>query len=285
MRALRAASAAGPLVVIGLAFWACGVTGQDKPTKPPIKPAEQRAAHLARMKELAKSIQVFATPGRADSEAKLVTQPVLRYSDSTRKNPEASLWIWGASGRPTALMALEYYENGPQGTAWLYEIASLSTERIAARREGMLEWAAKEPGLKLATLADAPAPEVKDRIRLSQMKKLCGRFAVHENSVIGGRIELRPLASPLYRYDDERAGVLDGAIFSFANGTNPEVLLVLEAHTMGSVREWKYGLVQMAGAEVFVALDGKEVWTRGNADPPAVRDSYVNGWIPIETAD
>jgi hypothetical protein len=41
----------------------------------------------------------------------------------------------------------------------------------------------------------------------------------------------------------------------------------------------------MAGAEVFVHLDDKEIWKRPNADPPAVRDSYVNGWIPIDASE
>jgi hypothetical protein len=116
------------------------------------------------------------------------------------------------------------------------------------------------------------------------MKLLRERFTAHEKSVIGGRIELRPLTSPLYRYADEGSGLVDGAIFSFANGTNPEVLLVLEAHRSKEkdTGQWQYGLAQMAGAEVFVHLDEKQIWHRPNADPPAVRDSYVNGWIPAE---
>jgi hypothetical protein len=226
----------------------------------------------------------LATPGQAESEATLLEEPVLRYSDSTRKNPEASLWIKGASGRPCAIVALEYYDDGPMGRAWLLEIASLSTGRIAAERGPSFTWTAKAPGAKFAPLEGAPQPADKATARLVQMKQLRGRFAAHENSVIGGRFELRPLASPLYRYaaDD---GLVDGAIFSFANGTNPEVLLVLEAQRAAGVAAWHYALAQMAGAEVFVHLDDKEIWKRPNADPPAVRDSYVNGWIPIDASE
>jgi hypothetical protein len=42
---------------------------------------------------------------------------------------------------------------------------------------------------------------------------------------------------------------------------------------------WQFGLVQMTGAEVFVQLDGKEIWKQGEADPPTERDSYINGWL------
>ncbi len=97
---------------------------------------------------------------------------------------------------------------------------------------------------------------------------------------------LRQLASPLHRYADESAGIVDGAIFAFANGTNPEVLLVLEAQAAkDSTLHWHYSLAQMTGGAVTVELDGKEVWQQTEADPPAVRDSYVNGWLSAKPQD
>jgi hypothetical protein len=87
------------------------------------------------------------------------------------------------------------------------------------------------------------------------------------------------------RYQAASGGAIDGAIFSFANGTNPEVLLVLEAHSGTDGRAvWHFGLAQMTGAEVTVELDGAKVWSRGEADPPAIRASYVNGWIAADAA-
>jgi len=258
------------------------LTGLCTGDEPEVRPEEQRAAHLARMKELAASIHVYAKPGEPKSEARLVPEPVLRYGDSTRKNHESSLWIWGSKGRPSAIVAIEFYPNRPKGSAWLFEIASLSAERISAERGDELAWAAKEPGLKLQTIADADPPADKPVRRLAQMRDLRKRFAAHERETSEGRIELRPLTSPLYRYEDVASAVIDGAIFSFANGTNPEVLLVLEAHKTKDAAVWRYGLAQMTGAAVAVQLDGKQVWERGEADPPAVRESYVNGWIPSE---
>ena len=95
-----------------------------------------------------------------------------------------------------------------------------------------------------------------------------------------GRIELRPLVKPLYLYQHADAGILDSAIVSFVNGTNPEVLLVLEARkTDECAAEWQFGLAQMTGEAVLAELDGKEIWKRGQADPPANRDAHVNAWI------
>ena len=72
-------------------------------------------------------------------------------------------------------------------------------------------------------------------------------------------------------------------MFAFVSGTNPEALLVLEAHTTKEgASTWQYGLVRMTGEPVIVELDGKGVWKRDLAEPPAVRESYVNGWISSE---
>jgi len=264
------------VLIIGLQFSVtCGQEAE--------KPAEaDRFAHLARMKELASSVHIFVA--RADSrlESELVPEPVLRYSDNTRRTLESSLWIWGKAGRPTAILAIEFHPNQRPGPRWLYEIASLATERIAAERGDDLKWTAKEPGLQLQPIPAAAPPASQPVRRLAQMKALRERFTANERAPIEGRIELRPLTSPLHRYSDSAGGIVDGAIFSFANGTNPEVLLVIEAQESDGKSGWAYGLVQLTGETVKAQLDGKDVWERETANPPAVRDSYVNGWLPSE---
>lgn len=240
----------------------------------------QRQAHLERMKQVAARIRLLADPQRADSAVKLLDEPVLRYADNTRQIHESALWIWSDGGRPSAVLAVEYYPKSPRGPRWLYEIASLSTERVAARCDGQFEWTATEPGLKLQTLTAVEPPADKAGRRLSQMKLLRERFSAHESAVVEGRLQLRPLSSPLLRYAVPNRGITDGALFAFANGTNPEVLLILEAHfEKKSGATWKFGLAQMTGGAVTAELDGQEVWQVREADPPAVRDSYVNGWL------
>lgn len=241
---------------------------------------QQRAEHLSHMKAVAGSIRLNDDLRRPDSAVTLVEEPVLRYTDNTRLLYESSLWMWSSGGRPSAVLAVEYYPKDPRGPRWLFEIASLSAERIAAQHETDLRWTAKEPGLKLGTLESAQRPAEKAVRRLAQMKEISRRFTAHETAAVGGRIELRLLTSPLFRYSDPDANIIDGAIFALANGTNPEVLLVLEAHDVKDADSaWHYALVQLTGASVAVELDGKEVWQCGEADPPAIRESYVNGWI------
>ena len=260
------------LVAIGLL--------SSAPAQEPVT-EDQRAQHLEKMRELAGSIRLLADHERAESAVKLKEEPVLRYADDTRQTHESSLWVWSDGGRPAAILALEFYPQDPQGPKWLYEIASLSTGRIAAEREGSFRWTATEPGLDFRSLDGGPLPAEKEARRLAQMKQLRGRFAAYENAsaASGGRIELRALATPLLHYADADQGILDGAIFSFANGTNPEVLLVLEARTVKDEPAWHYALVHLSGEPVAVQLDGKDLWQRPGDIPPATRPSYVNGYV------
>ena len=64
-------------------------------------------------------------------------------------------------------------------------------------------------------------------------------------------------------YPETDANQLDGAIFTFCHGTNPEVLLVIEARQEPEKTPfWQFGFARNTIAELRVDLDGKEVWTQ-----------------------
>src|SRR5262249_15129072 len=103
-----------------------------------------------------------------------------------------------------------------------------------------------------------------------QLKLLAQKFTGHEFwNPDDTRYELRLLKRPLYTYRDEASGVLDGGVFTLANGTNPEILLFVEARMdpkNSSKRIWQYTVGRLAHAELHLEYDGKEVFNapRGN---------------------
>lgn len=269
----------GIVTVVGLPTLSRSISAEDQLVDK--NAAKQKTEHLERMRKVAQSIHVFEVRDDKRVETILVDQPILAYRDDTRKQDDSTMWIWGNKGRPSAMLAVEYYPQFPIEKRWLFEIASLSAGQIAAERGQDLHWQARKSGLNLQPLADADVPAGKATTRLAQMRQLRRRFTAHEREGTNGRIELQPLAAPLHRYQDPQQGIIDGAVFAFANGTNPEVLWIIEAHGKpGAPSTWQFGLAQMTGAEVFVQLDNKEIWTRAEADPPAERESYINGWMP-----
>jgi hypothetical protein len=115
------------------------------------------------------------------------------------------------------------------------------------------------------------------------MKQLVRRFAAYQITAGSDklRLDLRLLSQPLCRYSDPQVGLEDGAIFAFANSTNPEVLVVIESHRAGSSSAWRYGLARLCGGEAYASLDGKEIWSQPPAPVPSALDTYVNVVVPL----
>jgi hypothetical protein len=92
------------------------------------------------------------------------------------------------------------------------------------------------------------------------MKELARRFSCRLSS--GGDGEaLRLLPRPLYRYQVEHADPMDGALFAFVQGTDPEVVLVLEATHHAGESRWQYALNRRTPAALEADLDGQRIWT------------------------
>ena len=193
------------------------------------------------------------------------SKPLLRYSDPTRgiigerSNVllDGGVWRLGTEGRPTALVTIELYEVSGVPGLLSYEFLSLTGAKLSLKhKEGKIpHWEPTESGLTLKELAEAPKPAATAAARLVQMRQLARRFTVKEK--IRGReeIECRLLTQPIDRYQSEADTIVDGAIFVYVNSTNPEVGVVVE--TDGN--RWVYGTLRLAGAELTVALDGREV--------------------------
>jgi len=240
-----------------------------------------RTAQLARMKDMALRFQIAGQRNGQPITGTLSEKPLLRYSDVARNSGDSTLWIWKERNLPCGVMAIEFYPKYPLGKQSLFEFVSLSDAKLTVTRGDDWKWSAREPGLQRRPIAKAPEPAERAPARLAQAKQLFQRFSAHEQHGLVGRLELRALTNPLYRYQDEQTGVVDGAIFTFVSGTNPEIAVTIEAlrdETTKSVA-WHYSLAQMTGAEIHASLDEQEVWMASDADPPSDRKSYVNGWF------
>ena len=81
----------------------------------------------------------------------------------------------------------------------------------------------------------------------------------------------------LHRYADPEKGLIDGAIYAFAAGTNPEALLLLEARADDSGRgKWSFGVARMGAASCQAKLDDKVVWECPPIDVWDSREPYYS---------
>ena len=84
---------------------------------------------------------------------------------------------------------------------------------------------------------------------------------------VGETYQLRLLERPLYTYSDVDHGLIEGTLFAFAYGTNPEILLQLEARDTKDGPKWQAAFARLSSAEITVKLNDDEIWK-----VPAVRD-------------
>ena len=68
------------------------------------------------------------------------------------------------------------------------------------------------------------------------------------------------MAQPLYRYPEQVSSVLDGAIFSFAMTTDPELLVLLEDREIDGQPTWHVAFARFGNKAMTV-----------KAAPPTIR--------------
>jgi hypothetical protein len=254
---------------------------------------DDRVARLAEMKQIAGTFRAASIDGGAKTDVPQILEPLHRWSDPTRENSDGALWAWRTTGRPIAIMAIELYPRDRNfGTVWALEFTSLSTSPIRVEggehfnnvysdlppplSGGRLRWAPAKGGLEFRQIDDAPDPASTPAERLRQMRDLLKRFSAREfYKVKSQEYALRPLPHPIDRYTDAASGTLDGAIFIYAHGTNPEVLLVIEAQRHGSGSPaWWYAAAPLTRAQPTVRLGQKDVWTHPFKEVPSTDDTY-----------
>jgi hypothetical protein len=218
--------------------------------------------------------------------AKLIDRPLLTFGDSARTNENGTLWAFGTAGRPAAF--LELYQPKDHSN-WVHAVTLTARQPVVMATSVNARWSPETLQIEPTPMADAPAPRAKESARTRQIKELARRFSAHEFwDPDNSRFELRLLVRPVHRYRDTNAGLHDGAAFVLAHGTNPEVVLLIEA--LGEKLEtarWHYSLVRLGSAELHVALDGKEVWKRDRT-PGVVGKSTDPYWLfssPVEAEE
>lgn len=211
-------------------------------------------------------VQVFAGDDKEPAKP-LIT---LRWANNARGSEDGATVLFIHGGRPIAAACVFPLRGFIE-----HEFDAIHGRDISARRKGDsdLVWQPGPPNLKAAPVPEAPTPERTPAGRLRQMKSLAEQFQASMlgwNPGDGVREELRLLPRPLYRYElPKDSDLLDGAVFAFVTGTDPEALLLLEA-TKGDTPAWQYTFIRRTSAGLEARHRDKIVWT---ADPqPDGRD-------------
>jgi hypothetical protein len=219
----------------------------------------------------------LAVESAPDRPLELKKEPVFEWSNPARGRgaTQGAVFLWLRSGRSAALACIFSHPHAKlPGRQIRHELHALDPEKLLVKRDEYNQWKPRA-GLARKELPDAGAPAAATGGRRVQMRRLAQEFTGHSIDRGGGRWQLRLLPTPLYRYPTAKTGVVDGALFALMSsaGTDPEVLLLIEAKQEDGKLHWQYACGRFSDLELHVQWKGKEVFSSvPSKDNPSSHD-------------
>jgi hypothetical protein len=219
---------------------------------------EDAAVRLAYMKDSVAAYRIHRAAA-GSPPFRLRADPIFRLDNPVTKVKDSAIFLWTdvETGRPEA--TIQRF-RAPTGF-WIHDWTSLSTSPIVAEIGTKAVWRPR-PGLEFRPVPDAPAPAATPQARLRRLRALAEEFSATDDFLGAGWSQLRLLPTPWLRYGKASSGVEDGALFAFALGTDPEVVLMIESRSdPAGGRRWEYALAPTTSFEVKASWKGNQVWT------------------------
>jgi hypothetical protein len=251
------------------------------------EPPANNAATEKRMAFMKSALGRFSVQVGNRSERAKASDPLLRWSSPISGKSDGILVVFAFDkGRPAAIGKFFPYSRPGQ---WVNQFAVVASDDAMIMRSDDLFWKPAEYICKFADLDDSPTPAEKPAARLSQMRQIAREFSVTDH--FGGaeitEHPLRLMPEPIYRYSGAE-GLLDGALFAFALGTNPECNLLIEAYQDKTGKRYRYAFVPMTVYELQAKHKNEPVWEieRRMVFGPRCRKFYASIYQPAagETA-
>ncbi len=222
---------------------------------------------------LAQSYQITADSA-PDQPLALHEPPVLRWSQPVRGGDDGALYVWLKDGAPAVVGTMFCWPHADGYRVVVNEFHSLLTEPLTALRDDAPAWTPREGGITWQPFKNAPPPAATAGLRLAQMRQLADRFrGENVDDSNGKQWELRLLRQPLFRHVASPASrqpedaVRDGALFALASGTDPEILVLIEARATPEGTVWHWALARFSDRPLTAWLDDEQVWTVERARP------------------
>jgi hypothetical protein len=250
-----------------------GLAGQAVPPPPDPDKPEESPARLAYMK---KSVTIYSIHPADDRSTtyRLISEPVLRYSNPVGQSRDGAIFLWtGAQDRPEVAVQVSVIANG----FWSHQCTSLSTRPLVALTRSGPVWKPRVGGVQFQAVPGSPRPAEKAEARLRQMRALAEGFATEDNFQGESWQKLRLMAKPFHRYGKEGTESIDGSVFCFALGTDPELFLMIEARPGADGPGWHYAFAPITVYELKASYKGKEVWASNGVRNVYGQDGTIVG--------
>jgi hypothetical protein len=90
-------------------------------------------------------------------------------------------------------------------------------------------------------------------------RNFSGRILLNPNTNVSA--EMRLLTTPIYEFTDPQTQLLAGAVFGFeTNGTNPDLLVLLEARGSPENPQWQFAPARMTSGGITLNYRDAKAW-------------------------
>jgi hypothetical protein len=203
---------------------------------------------------------VFSPASATDSPFVLHDKAIFRHTQTVRGDDIGSVFLWKeASGRPAVIGVIFAWSQGRIRNV-MHEFHSLHRQGVTMDLPGRKSWTTQQPGLEWLPFPKADAPDASPLKRKLQAKALSRRVSANATDPAKSRWELRLVPTPIYEYAIADEGVDYGGVFSLCQGTDTELLVLVEARKMADKSEWYYAFAPFTDYQLAVSIDEEKVW-------------------------
>ncbi len=230
----------------------------DKTKKklPTLAPPTEKELANERMQFMKKALSRYTIHVGEQEEPATVGDPCLRWTNPIDGAAAGIVAVYAyKGGRPAALGQLFLNDE----KEWVNEFTIIAESDVTIKRSGREFWTPSEYVCKFTDLPHSPVPADKAVSRLAQMRTIAADFSAISH-FRGDKHDLRLLRQPVYRYSEE-GKILDGALFAFVLGTDPDCGLLLEAYRNGKDSRYRYALAPITVFKLEVSYKERPVWS------------------------
>ena len=230
------------------------------------------AAWMQKYQQTAAGFEVRCTGH--DAPLTLHADPVLTYSNSVRiYQQHGALYLWTDRGRPLFVGCVwsgADLDSDGQFRFLSLEGHSLSSAAMQVTQADQLQWESPQQGVRWEPVTGV-TPAGSRPLRLAQMRQLARQVEVQ---MAAETADLRLLSQPVYRYPEDAPDVVDGAIFTWVMGTDPEVFVLIEAVE----REWRIAACRFTNEVVTVSFQDSVIYECELIEQRTLRGPYWLNW-------
>jgi hypothetical protein len=259
------------LVVLALLAWGALLQAQERPA--PEMP-NQTGRLLEAMTQRVARLKMKFSEGNGQTDLRLTKSPVLRTGDPSRNIDDGSVWLWLDGKQPVAALCV-WVRRG----IWYSENTTLSDDALEVTGWPNGTWQPPAEVRNWLVLEESVSESPLARQRT--MREISRQFTASE-FYRGQTFELRLQPRPSHTYSAPERGIIEGALFTFVNATDPEVFMQIEARENAGAKRWQVAFARLSSAALTVRQAEKEIWTV--PAPESRRPQFDTGYFTVREA-